>query len=175
MGITSKFKFKVHASDAAKNEQTVSAASDIKNAPANTTIEKDDGAQYIKNAKGVWDKTGSASSTATVPFDVAQFINGKPLTNEVLVKVIAPRQISLPQNLVGSYMKSGIAATSNTVLTVYKNGTSQGTITFSAGATTGTISTSAITLNAGDILSVVAPTTVDSSFADFACVITGSM
>lgn len=115
------------------------------------------------------------SSPVVVPFDIAQFINGKPLTGEVLVKVIVPRTVNLPANLSGSYMKSGVAATASTVLTVYKNGTSQGTVTFAAGATTGTISTSAITLNAGDILSVAAPSTVDSTFADFVCVITGSM
>lgn len=121
------------------------------------------------------DQLSAAAATGALPFDIAQFINGKPLTGEVLVKVIAPRPITIPQNLAGSYMKSGIAATANTVLTVYKNGASQGTVTFAAGATTGNISTSAFTLNAGDILSVAAPSTVDSSFADFVCVITGSM
>lgn len=62
MGVLNKFKFKVHATDAAKNEQAVIAVNDIKVAPVNTTIEKDDGTQYKKNAKGVWDKTGSAAS-----------------------------------------------------------------------------------------------------------------
>jgi hypothetical protein len=182
MGVLSKFKFTSYVGDASKNNNVVSVASDVVNAPTNTTVEKDDGVQYKKNAKGAWEKIGVASTSGTgggaptsLPFDIAQFVNGKPLSGETLVKVIVPRNVTIPANMNGSYMKSGISATLSTVFKVTKNGSVVGTVTFSSGSTTGTISTPEITLVAGDIIAIVSPVTVDSTLADFACVITGTM
>lgn len=57
MGFFSKFKFKNY-----NNNITLAAATEFVSAPANTVVEKDDGVQYTKNAKGAWDKIGVASS-----------------------------------------------------------------------------------------------------------------
>lgn len=117
----------------------------------------------------------TAGTNPTTPFDVCQFINGKPFASESVVKIIAPRAISIPANMTGSYFRSGATATASTVLTVYKNGVSAGTVTFAAGSSTGTASTTAISLVAGDLLTLVAPASIDATFADFVCTITGTM
>ena len=117
----------------------------------------------------------TAGTNPSTIFDVCQFINGKPFATETVVKIIAPRAISIPANMTGSYFKSAVAATASTVLTVYKNGVSVGTVTFASAGTTGTVLTTAISMVAGDILTVVTPSTIDATFADFACTITGTM
>jgi hypothetical protein len=117
---------------------------------------------------------GSAFTWAPLPFDIAQFINGKPLASEILVKVIFPRAVSFPANFSGSYAKCVVAPTASTVLTVLKNGVNVGTLTFAAAGTTGTFSTSALSFSAADLLVIQAPASVDATFADFACTLTGT-
>lgn len=68
------------------------------------------------------------------------------------------------------YAKCTTAATgSSAVFTIYKNGVSAGTITFSTAATSGTFSiTSDISLAAGDLLKITAPTTQNADLAEVA-------
>lgn len=114
-----------------------------------------------------------------LPFDMAQFINGKPLSGEVLVKLIAPRTITIPANMTTSYFVCDTAPTVNTVLNVYVNNEHKGTVTFSSGLGTtrinGVVASNSITLVAGDVFTLVAPTTIDTTFANFSCVICGTM
>jgi hypothetical protein len=117
---------------------------------------------------------GSAFAWSTLPFDIAQFINGKPLASEILVKVIFPRAVSFPANFTNSYAKCVVAPTASTVLTILKNGISVGTLTFAASATTGTFATSALSFSAADLMIIQAPASVDATFADFACMLTGA-
>jgi hypothetical protein len=114
-----------------------------------------------------------------LPFDMVQFINGKPLSGEVLVKLIAPRTITIPANMTTSYFVCDTAPTVNTVLNVYVNNEHKGTVTFSSGLgttrITGVVASNSITLVAGDVFTLVAPTTIDTTFANFSCVICGTM
>jgi hypothetical protein len=64
--------------------------------------------------------------------------------------------------------KAGTAATASTVFTVKKNGTSIGTITFAAGATSGTFSFSNTAIAAGDFITIEGPGTPDATLADIA-------
>jgi hypothetical protein len=112
--------------------------------------------------------------SANSAFDIAQFINGKPLSSEILIKVIAPRAITYPANMAGSYAKCAIAPTASTVLDIQKNGVSVGTLTFAAASTTGVFSTTALSLVASDIISVRAPATIDATFADLAITLSGT-
>lgn len=65
MAYWSKFKWKSYVNDATKNEVTAVVA-DAVAAPANTVVEKDDGTQFKKNAKGAWDKVATGTTIATV-------------------------------------------------------------------------------------------------------------
>jgi len=118
--------------------------------------------------------TGGTYSWNPLPFDIAQFINGKPLSSEILVKVIFPRAIGFPANFSSSYAKCVTAATAATTMTVLKNGISVGSVTFAAGATTGTFSTPALTFSAADVMIITANATVDATFADVAFMLTGA-
>lgn len=117
---------------------------------------------------------GSAFAWSALPFDIAQFINGKPLSSEILVKVIFPRAIAFPTNFSGSYAKCVTAPTAATSLNILKNGVSIGSVSFGAGATTGTFSVTSVTFAAADVLVITANGTVDATFADVAFMLTGA-
>lgn len=105
----------------------------------------------------------------TIPYDIDGFCSGKPATSAHVLAFVATRAFTLPQNLTGSYAKSQTAATAETVLTVYKNASSIGTMTFAALGTSATFTfASAVSFAAGDVLRVVAPASQDSTLADLA-------
>ena len=150
------------------------------------TLGNDNSTDLYMGSSKVYTKTGDGSQflsddgtykfiSRLLPFDVAQFINGKLYSSETVIKVIAPRTITIPANMVGSYAHADTAPSTTLVMTIYKNGVSQGNITFNATKKEGIITSSEIILSAGDILTVVAPISIDATFSNFACIITGSM
>ncbi len=150
------------------------------------TLGNDNSTDLYMGSSKVYTKTGDGSQflsddgtykfiSRLLPFDVAQFINGKLYSSETVIKVIAPRTITIPANMAGSYAHADTAPSTTLVMTIYKNGVSQGNITFNATKKEGIITSSEIILSAGDILTVVAPISIDATFSNFACIITGSM
>jgi hypothetical protein len=102
-------------------------------------------------------------------FDVEQFFAGKPGASAVVFQYVATRAHGFPINFAGSQAVLGIAATASTVLTIKKNGTTVGTITFGVSGTVGTFAAAAITeLAAGDVLSITGPASADSTAANIA-------
>jgi hypothetical protein len=98
--------------------------------------------------------------------DVSSFFPGVPGNSAVVAQFVAARAMGFPINAVGSKAVLAVAATASTVLTVKKNGTTIGTITFGASGTTGTFAFAAATeLAAGDILTVVNQSSADSTAA----------
>lgn len=112
------------------------------------------------------------TSTGTVPawsapiYDLALSINGKPTNSATVLAFTAVRAFTLPSSYTGSVAKSNISATASTVFTVNKNGTSIGSITFAAAATTGTFSGAGGTFAVSDLLTIVAPASPDSTLAN---------
>lgn len=103
--------------------------------------------------------TGAAS-----PYDVGGSYVGKPSASLILLRYPVPRAVRFPSGLSNSRGVSGVAATGSTVFSLKKNGTEFGTMTFGVGATTATFSAASNTdFAAGDILTVVAPATVDDT------------
>lgn len=92
------------------------------------------------------------------------FCGGKPAANEVIAGGVAPYAMTL--SAANSSVKSSTAATASTVLTIRKNGTQVGTITFSASGAVGVISITTAAVAATDLLTVTAPATPDSTLAD---------
>ena len=82
------------------------------------------------------------------------------------MRFIAVRGFTIPAAFAGTRATSATAATASTVLTVLKNGTQFGSLTWAAAGTVATLSSSASTFVAGDILTVVAPATADATFGD---------
>lgn len=96
---------------------------------------------------------------------IAAFAAGTMTASETLFRFIAP--VAMTMKAADATASSGVAATGATTLTIKVNGANAGTITFAAGATAGTVAFSSdISLTAGQVLSIQAPTTPDATLAD---------
>ena len=104
---------------------------------------------------------------SAIPFEVVSFMGGvqggsawqvmryQPSTNVILVQT-------------SCYSSSGVAATGSTTFTIADNGSTIGTIVFSASGSTGavTITGTPYTLAAGHILTVTGPGSADATLAN---------
>lgn len=108
-----------------------------------------------------------AAIAALSNFDISAFFAGKPGASAVVLEFVATRAFGLAAAFAGSKAVLGTAATASTVLTVNKNGSAIGTITFGASGTAGTFAAATSTeFAAGDVLSIVAPGSADSTAAN---------
>ena len=116
--------------------------------------------------------TGATTAAAALialgfPYDIAGSIIGRPLAGVTVTRFVAVRAFTIPSGMAGSQAKSATAATASTVLSFQKNGTQFGTATFAASGSTGTFAAaSATSFAAGDVFTVVAPGTQDTTFGD---------
>lgn len=115
-----------------------------------------------------WNNTTSKWEPAPVPgtgvYDITWSWYDKPGAAEKLVNFVPNVDLELPTDLAGSVFRSDVAAASSAVFKIQKNGTDVATVTFAASATTGTLSTqAAVSFAAGDLLTVVAPASQDST------------
>jgi hypothetical protein len=81
-----------------------------------------------------------------------------------------------PINFAGAYGYAGVTATVTSALTVKKNGTTVGTITFTAATAAATfVTTGGTTVSyvAGDRLEIIAPATQDATLANISLTIPG--
>jgi hypothetical protein len=111
------------------------------------------------------------------PLDATAFYPGAPTSSAKVVRVPLARAVTFAANFSGSYAKAGTAATGSTAFDVQKNGSSIGTITFSASGSSATFTTSggaAQSFAAGDVLAIVAPSTADATLADIGFCLTGT-
>lgn len=119
------------------------------------------------SASTLSDWTELLSPVPVTTYDVAFSVYGKPANAENVMRFIVPRALVLAANLQGSLAKAGIAGTASSVFSIKKNGSQVATITFSAGATSGTFSTQAsLSLASGDVLTVDAQATADATLAN---------
>jgi hypothetical protein len=121
---------------------------------------------------------GSAPINIGTPspyYDIHNFINGKPLVNEILMRAIAVRAFNLAANCAGSYAFCTTPATASFQLSLLKNGAEFGTITFAIGSTTGTFSCPAATFNISDQFAIRCKTGVqDTTLSDIAISLLGT-
>lgn len=107
--------------------------------------------------------------TPVNPHDFHMFVEGTMEDDEVLLRFNALRPFRLPQDLSGSFVTSEVAATSETVFTLHKNGSQIGSFTFAATATTATFTfASNEDFAPGDVFSIEGPSTADTTLADIA-------
>ena len=87
---------------------------------------------------------------------------------------VFPYAVTFPSGLASSYAKANAAATGSTTVEINKNGTSIGSIAWSASGTAGTFAFSTTTaFAAGDILQLVAPGTADATLANIGVTLAG--
>ena len=137
----------------------------------------DDGLATKADVATTYTKTEVDAKVGTAQiYDIGGFSQGKPDASSSLLRLVAPRAISLPQNLTGSIAKSGTAATGSTVFTLKKNGTQIGTMTFAASGSTATFSfASAVSVAIGDIIDMVAPATQDATLSDISVTLVATL
>jgi hypothetical protein len=118
---------------------------------------------------------GNAGGDDIGPYDIGVYFPGKPGAGATLLQLIAPRAFTLPAGLTGSQGYAGTAPTAQADLDIRKNGTSIGTITFAAAASTASFSfASEVAFVAGDRLAVIAPGTQDASLANISITFKGT-
>jgi hypothetical protein len=119
---------------------------------------------------GITDATGNNYN------DVAGMILGKPSNSQQVLRYVAGRACTLPSNMTGSIAKAGTAAAASSVFSIQKNGSQFSTMTFAAAGTVATWGTcSATSFAVGDILTIIAPASVDSTLADVGMTLLGTL
>ena len=113
--------------------------------------------------------TGSVISVpnSSIPYDIAGAILGQPAASATVFRFICVRAFTLPANLVGSLSTTGVNSTGSVIMSLRKNGVQFGTLTFAAGQANGVFASSgAASFAVGDVITVVAPSSQDTTFAD---------
>jgi hypothetical protein len=109
-------------------------------------------------------------------YDIGLTISGKPVASAIVMRIAVVRAFTLPVALTSSRASSGTSATATTVLSIRKSGVEFGTATWAAGSTNATLAaSSAMSFAYGDVLSVVAPSTIDATLADISLSIVGAL
>ncbi len=101
-------------------------------------------------------------------YTLAFYEEGVMTDAEVIYKFIATVPFTLPSGLSGSYANSEVASTGNVHFDIKKNGSDSGDITFNASASGSFTLASDLSFAAGDILTIVAPATADTTLAGVA-------
>jgi hypothetical protein len=117
-----------------------------------------------------WDIGGGGA-----PYDIGVYFPGQPEAGAILLQLVASRAFTLLAGLTDSQGYAGAAPTAQADLDVRKNGTSIGTITFAAAASTATFAFAAeVAFAAGDRFTVLAPGSQDASLADISITFKGT-
>lgn len=108
---------------------------------------------------------------------VAFFFTTTPSSSEVLALYSAVDAFTIPANMAGSQVKVGTNATSTFAIDVQQNGSSIGTISIgtSGTATLTTASGTSKSIAVGDVLKFVAPSSTDTTIANVAVNIKGTL
>jgi Putative phage tail protein len=110
----------------------------------------------------------------TASIIVSGSYNGRPPSDFLMQSYVFASPATLPAGLTGSRGTATVAATATTTINIQKNGTTVGTMTFAASASTATfMMNSTMTFSAGDVLTLVAPSTADATLANLAWTILG--
>ena len=120
-----------------------------------------------------------AATTTPVsqPFDVHTFFPGLPTTLAKLYRGKLARAVTFPADFAGAQFTASASATASTVFDIQKNGANIGSCTIAAGTSTPTFASAggtAQTFAAGDLLTIIAPATPDTTLADPALTLTGT-
>lgn len=122
------------------------------------------------------DESGLEFVTEIAPsVQVSTYQNGAPTASQVILRYLTAEAWTLPANMTGSRIDVGTAPTATATLDVQRNGVSVGSIGITTGLSYSFSTTSGTSkvFAAGDILSVVAPSSPDATLAKIALTLTG--
>lgn len=122
-----------------------------------------------------WDGVKWIAIAGAYPYDLGGTLSGSPTASMVIMRYPMPRPVTFPSGLTNSQGRAGTAATASTTFNIQKNGTNVGTMVFAASATTATFTMASSTSFAtGDVLTVVAPATPDTTLASLGWSLSGT-
>ena len=123
------------------------------------------------NSAGTNATTGSLGP---IRYDIDSWMYGTQSTASQLVRRFeAVRTVTIPTT--GHQAGADTAATASTTFTIYRNGTSVGTVAFAASGTVGTFTIGAtISLAAADVLEIKGPATADATLANVNIILAGT-
>ncbi len=123
-------------------------------------------------------KSGPLGGHVRLPYDIAISRPGVPGDAEVMFAIKLPRAMVIPANWAGSVAGSLVAAAAPATISVVAAGSvvgTIGTISFAAGATSGTFAAAGgFALKEGDVLKLVNQAMADASLSDLFITIKGS-
>lgn len=130
---------------------------------------------YIPGPPGPQGPQGPAGENAIASADIVFFYPGSPTASQILFYMESVRSFHLPASLTGSRFRALVAPTSSVTLTLKKNGTSIGTLTWAAGQNVPTVTfASQVTFSVGDTFTVEAPSAEDTTFSQISVNLYGS-
>ena len=111
------------------------------------------------------------------PYDISNFINGKPLPNEILLRIISVRAFFCQLNFEGSCAYCTVPSENPFIIDILKNNVQAGTLTFVPGNISGVFSSpTTVTFNKGDQIALrCASLYQDPLLSDIAITIFGSV
>lgn len=132
-------------------------------------------ALLVQDFEDFYALTNNATTPSDVPYDIGVFIPGLPDDAGIVVKYVFDRDVDFVDDFVGSYGHVEVNPTSTSVFTVFKNGSSIGTISISTGGVfTFTTTGGATSFAAGDRIKVTAPTPQDLTLSDVSITFAGT-
>jgi hypothetical protein len=112
-------------------------------------------------------------SMANPIYDLVAYVHDVPAGGSDLARWAIARSVTFATDFAGSNVSAGVAATAETVLTVKKNGTSVGTLTFAAAGTIPTMDGATWSVVADDIVTIQNQATADASLARVSITLAG--
>ena len=112
-----------------------------------------------------------------IPYDIVSGVSGPITSSQYVLAIVPPRKVNIPANFEGSQAQVlGSTFTNAASFSIYNGGTLIGTLSFSAGASSGSFSTaSAFTILAGSEFYIIAPSTADPSAANLTITIMATL
>lgn len=125
--------------------------------------------------KRQFDGISAALVGATAPYRVGFFFTTTPTASEVLLVHVVTDAFTVPIGLSGTRVSVGTNPAASFILSVRKNGVEFGTVTISTGGVATLAAASATSFAAGDLLSVLGPAVADTTIANVAVTLRGTV
>lgn len=121
-----------------------------------------------------WNSGTSKWNNIDAPYNVGAFAAGVLGPSELFFAHAFPYAVEIASSAPNSQAVAHTAATGSTTVTINKNGSSIGTIAWASSGTVGVFTfASSVTFAAGDVISLVAPSSADATLADISITLAG--
>ena len=157
----------------ARNDTAFEVTIEVSSQPADSpTIAAGNTVLLACDGTNVEQPAGSGSSAS--PYDVGSAFGGTPTASLIIMQFIFPRAVTFPVGLSPSQGTAGTASTGTATFDIRKNGSSVGSMVYTASATATFAMTAATSYAAGDLLEIVAPATPDATLANLVFTVAGT-